>query len=401
MKILQVCKKFPWPARDGESIAIYNLTRGFAQAGHEVTVLAMNTPKHRFDPGFLPDAVRHLARFYAIDVDTEVRALPAFLNLFTNQSYNLERFFSRDFKEGLQSLIRGNKFDLIQLEGLYLGPYFQSIRQATHAPIVMRSHNVEFEIWEKLAKGERRAWRRWYLQLLAARLRKFEVSSLGAFSALVPISPVDARRFRELGATLPMHTSPAGALAQDGAEPAAAPSPGTLGYLGALDWAANREGLDWFLEQSWPALKAERPELRFFIAGRNAPLSWVKRPFPDGVEFLGEVENSGKFLGGVEIVLLPLLSGSGMRIKLIEALALGKPVVATVQAAEGISLQSGTHALVADSAPDFSRAVLQLLSDPAEAQRIGREGQRLVREHYDQEKIVYELLDFYHQQFFA
>ncbi|MBI1192860.1 MAG: glycosyltransferase [Bacteroidetes bacterium] len=400
MKILQVCKKFPWPARDGESIAIYNLTRGFAQAGHEVTVLAMNTPKHRFDPGFLPDSVRQVAQFYAIDVDTEVRALPALLNLFTNQSYNLERFFSRDFKEGLHGLIRSNKFDLIQLEGLYLGPYFQTIRLATHAPVVMRAHNVEFEIWEKLAKGERRAWRRWYLNLLARRLRKFETSSLGAFSALVPISPIDEKRFRQLGANLPIHTSPAGIHPPDFAEPTNAPSPNTLGYLGALDWAANREGLDWFLDQCWPGLKAERPELRFLIAGRNAPLNWPGRTFP-GVEFLGEVEHAAAFLNSVEVVVLPLLSGSGMRIKLLEALALGKPVVATSQAAEGVDLVSGTHGVLADSAALFNQAILHFLRQPDEARRQGREGQRMVREVYDQEKIVYKLLDFYNQQFFV
>jgi len=400
MKILQVCKKFPWPARDGESIAIYNLTRGFAQAGHDVTVLAMNTPKHRFDPGFLPDSVRQVAQFYAIDVDTEVRAVPALVNLLTKQSYNLERFFSRDFKEGLHGLIRGTKFDLIQLEGLYLAPYFQSIRHATNAPVVMRSHNVEFEIWEKLAKGEKRAWRRWYLNLLARRLRKFETSSLGAFSALVPISPIDEKRFRELGATLPVHTSPAGIHPQDFAEPTSPPSPGTLGYLGALDWAANREGLDWFLEHCWPGLKAEVPDLTFFIAGRNAPSGWPSRQLA-GVEFMGEVESAAGFLNSVEVVVLPLLSGSGMRIKLLEALALGKPVVATRQAAEGIELVSGTHGVLAVHAADFQQATLHMLRHPDEARRQGREGQRMVREVYDQEKIVYELLDFYNQQFFV
>jgi len=400
MKILQVCKKFPWPARDGESIAIYNLTRGFAQAGHEVTVLAMNTPKHRFDPGFLPDSVRQVAQFYAIDVDTEVRALPAFLNLFTNQSYNLERFFSRDFKEGLHGLIRGSKFDLIQLEGLYLGPYFQTIRLATNAPIVMRAHNVEFEIWEKLGKGEKRAWRRWYLNLLAQRLRKFEISSLGAFSALVPISPVDEKRFRELGAVLPVHTATAGIYAQDFAEPSHPPSPVTLGYLGALDWAANREGLDWFLDHCWPGLKSEFPELKFLIAGRNAPANWPARRIA-GVEFMGEVESTAGFLNSVEVVVLPLLSGSGMRIKLLEALALGKPVVATHQAAEGVALISGTHGVLADGAVDFQQAVAHMLAHPEDARQQGKAGQRLVREVYDQEKIVYGLLDFYNQQFFV
>ncbi len=397
MKILQVCKKFPWPPRDGESIAIFNLTQGFARAGHEVTVLGMNTPKHRFDPGFIPEYIKQMARFYAIDVNTAIQPIPALLNLLTANSYNLERFFSRDFKEGLYGLIRDESFDLIQLEGLYLAPYFNAIRKASRAPVVLRAHNVEFEIWEKLARLESKRWRRWYLDLLARRLRKFETDSLNVFSAIVPISPTDALKFRELGATVPIHTCPTGMSVSDYAQFSTPGDQNSIGYLGALDWTANREGVDWFLNHCWPALRMAQPGLTLHIAGRNAPPAWLGRRL-EGVEFAGEIEDAKAFLSRHRVIILPLLSGSGIRIKLLEALAMAKPVVATSQAAEGIAIEPGRHVLIADTPEAFSEAVLRFIRNPDLAQSCGKEGQKLVSEQYDQEKLVYELLEFYTSQ---
>ena len=399
MRILQVCKKFPWPPRDGESIAILNLSRGFALSGHEVTVLAMNTPKHRYDPGFLPDEAKAIARFYAIDVDTRIKPFSAFFNLFTRNSYNLERFYSEDFKEGLYGLIRDQSFDLIQLEGLYLAPYFNTIRRATNAPVVMRSHNVEFEIWEKLAKGERRMLRRHYMKLLASLLKRFETETLNAFAALVPISPADETRFRALGATLPIHTCTASISTSSYLGYHDRAEVDTIGYLGALDWVPNREGVDWFLQYCLPTLRARNPKLKVRIAGRNAPSHWIGRQI-DGVEFLGEVEDAKAFLSRQQVIILPLLSGSGMRIKMLEALAIGRPTVATAQAAEGIEVEHGRQALIADSPEDFVEGILALLQDSIKAESIGKEGQRLVNAQYDQEKVVYELLNFYTSQLF-
>lgn len=206
MKILQVCKKFPWPAKDGESIAIYNLTQGFAQAGHQVTVLAMKTPKHQAEEDNLPAEVQAIADFYVVDVDSSIKKVNAFFNLFSKSSYNLERFFSTGFQEGLRRLLEGGEFDIIQLEGLYLAPYYKTIRKYTDAPIVMRAHNVEFEIWERLSTSSSNYIKKKYLQLLAAKMENFERRSLNSWSAIVPISVKDEQQFKDMGASVPMHT---------------------------------------------------------------------------------------------------------------------------------------------------------------------------------------------------
>jgi len=175
VKILQLCKKFPYPLRDGEAIAIVNLTNAFHELGHKVTLLAMNTPKHYFKIKELPEEIKKIARFIAVDVDTKINPFDAFWNLFSGKSYHIKRFISKEYKQALTELLQDNEFDIIQLEGLYLAPYVDTIRKHTDASIVLRAHNIESEIWERIADNQSWGWRRWYLRLLARRLKKEEL----------------------------------------------------------------------------------------------------------------------------------------------------------------------------------------------------------------------------------
>ena len=158
--------------------------------------------------------------------------------------------------------------------------------------------------WEKLAEGER-GLKKKYLLMLAHRLKTFEVNALKAYSALVPISPEDAKHFQRLGATIPMHTCPVGLPLHAYEYNGSLPEPSSLSFLAALDWAPNREGLDWFLEHVWPTLHAAFPDLRFRIAGRNAPSGYLAE-LPDGVEFVGEVDDAP----GAALIGIVLLAGS-------------------------------------------------------------------------------------------
>src|ERR1051325_3386178 len=143
MRILQLCNKFIYPPKDGGAIAAFNLTKAFSQSGNEVTVLAMNTSKHKYDLKNLPEEIKCIADFYAVDVDNEVKALPALWNLLQGRSYNVQRFVSSAFNDKLIEILHQKQFDLIQLEGLYLSPYVETIRAFSEAKIAMRAHNVE------------------------------------------------------------------------------------------------------------------------------------------------------------------------------------------------------------------------------------------------------------------
>ena len=143
MRILQLTNKPPYPDIDGGAIAVLNMTKGLAGLGHEITVLAMNTLKHQIDPNEIPPHIKKLADFHFIEVPARISAPAALLNLiFSEKPYNAVRFISENYKNALSELLQEKKFDLVQLEGLYVCPYIPLIRKYSDALIVYRAHNV-------------------------------------------------------------------------------------------------------------------------------------------------------------------------------------------------------------------------------------------------------------------
>ena len=153
MNILQLCKKFPYPPKDGEVIGIWMYSKGFHYHHHQVTILAMNTRKHFSHTELLPNDWKNVADIKSVDVNTNVQLGKMCLNLFGKSCYNIERFYSVEYEKQLIQLLQNKYFDLVQLEGVYLSQYVSVIRKYSKAKIVLRTQNVEFEIWEREAKS--------------------------------------------------------------------------------------------------------------------------------------------------------------------------------------------------------------------------------------------------------
>ncbi len=395
LKILQLTKKFPWPPHDGEAIAISNLTRTLSELGHEVTVFALNTKKHHFKIEDLPDEMKAKARWMAVDIDTSVRAWDALGNLFSSKSYNIERFFSPQYEMKLGELLSKEKFDIIQLETLYMARYVDVIQANTRAPIVLRSHNLEYEIWERRAINETSLLKTWYLQLLARRLKAFEEQMLGAYEAIVPISPKDAERYALMGEPVPMHVCPVG-VDQMPVPESDFEFPSVF-FLGGLDWAPNTEGLEWFLDEVWPVVYSKYPACNCYVAGRNASVEWLNFK-QTNVTVLGEIEDASAFMNSKAIMIVPLFSGSGMRVKIVEALNHGKAIVTTSIGAEGIAAVHNHDLMVADTTEEFISALSVLIADGEKVKMLGINGAKFVRQHFDNLTIAQNLIDFYERE---
>lgn len=403
MRILQLTKKFPYPVKDGEVIGIINLTIGFHHHGHTVDVLSLNTNKHYFNPTKLPKAVADIANFKAIDINTDVKIPAAFFNLFTQKSYNVERFYSKEYEAQLFKLLSETKYDFILLEGIYLMRYIDVIRKAKNefeinrkTPVVQRPQNVEYIIWQRLADAETNFLKRTYLRFLAKRIKRFELQSMNQADLFIPVSQTDLDIFQREGCKLPAVAIPTGYVFDDLPELNVAKETNSVAFIGGMDWLPNREGVEWFLNEVWARVLVEIPDAQFYLAGRNFPDDLKKRT-DKGVRIVGEVENAQEFVNAHAVAIVPLFAGSGMRVKIVEAMALSRAIVSTSIGAESLAYTNGKNILIADTAETFAEAIIRILKDTQKRVDLGKQARQLILEKYDNRAISKAIIDFVKQ----
>ncbi len=393
MRILQLCNKLPFPQTDGGAIAIGTLTEGLLMAGCEVKVLAMNTKKHFTDLNTIPDEFRSRTGLETVELDTDVKAPKALMHLLMGKSYNVSRFYSNKFKDKLVSILKKDVFDLILLEGLYLTPYLPYIRRYSSAPAVLRAHNVEWMIWQRLMKEERFRLKRSYLAKLAAQLREYESKAVNLCDGIMVFTEPDRRSFEEMGCKTPITVIPFGVmLSKYIPEPARAPT--SLFFIGALDWRPNLQGLEWFLEHVWKRIYSSYPTAQFHIAGRNMPTN-LRNYQGSGVILHERVENAITYMKNYGIMLVPLFAGSGVRVKIIEGMALQKTIIATTIGAEGIDYKAGIDIIIANTYQEFFDEVKRCMDDKEYVRKIGMNARNIVEEKYNIEKLTATVIEFF------
>ena len=394
MKILQLCHKPPYPPVDGGCIAMNNITSGLIKLGHEVKLLTIFTQKHDLNFDILPDEYITETGIEGVFVDTSINLADAFSNLITRDSYNVSRFFSPDFDMRLSHLLKGQKFDVIHLESLFMTPYIASCRRNSHAKIVLRSHNLEFIIWERMAAGAKGMAKRAYLKYLSRKLREYELSVIDEVDGIASISPEDKTKYQDLGGDKPMTTIPFGIdinnyPLNNSVEPEI-----SLFHLGSLDWTPNLEGVLWFLDEVWSKLSKKFPSLKLYLAGRNIPNDILPTQTKN-IEIVGEVDDAQEFMRSKAIMIVPLLSASGIRVKIIEGMALGKAIVSTKIGAEGLDVVQGEHIMLAETGQECADAISQLINNPEKLKQLGASARKLVETTFENNRISQKLEKFY------
>ncbi len=397
MNILQICSKPPFPPKDGGALAMNILTQGLLNAGHHVKVLTVNTSKHFVDLHTVDTAYKQKTNYEAVFIDTRIKPLKALLSLFSPRSYNIERFFSVEFEQTLIRILKEETFDIVHLETLYVSPYVDTIRKYSSAKIVLRSQNVEFHIWERLATNTKNPLKKWYLKILAKRLRNYELSYLNKYDGIAAITATDLETFKNLGCQIPLIHIPFGTdLSLYTTNPEAAEFP-SIFHIGAMDWRPNEEGIKWLVNEVWPMVHLQDPELKLHLAGRKMP-DWLLNLNKTGVHIAGEVADAQQFILSKSIMLVPLFSGGGMRVKIIEGMALGKTIITTAVGAEGIDYTNEKDIIIANTKAEFVAAILKCTKNQDYSQTLGKNARLLMETKYDNKLITKKLSDFYSER---
>jgi glycosyltransferase involved in cell wall biosynthesis len=362
------------------------LTQSLAGSGVEVEVLSLNPRKHRGTPaGPVP--------IHAVDIDTSRRLVPALRASTSSVPLIAARFVSSEFRDALRATLRRFNPDIVQIESPFLLSYTATVRAESKARVVLRSLNVEFRIWEGLARIERRSLRRLVLKWIASSLKAYELRGMQKLDAIIPISYADAADYRNLGITRPIHVVPCG-VSLDNRE-VEKQEPNTVAFIGSLDFLPNQNAATWILDELWPRVARAMPDARLSIAGSSPPEWLRRRAAKRNVELRGDVDDAAAFLRRKAVVIAPMFAGGGMRIKVLDAMALGKAVVATTIGAGGIDVANDRDIVIEDDADAFADAVVRLLREPATAARIGAAARVKVAERYDSAALARDLIRFY------
>lgn len=396
MTILQLCNKIPYPALDGGSMVMHQATQALLHQGCTVHLLAIDTPKRPWKPTDLSPEYRQQVHIDWVHIDTRPRWWPALCNLFTSLPYHVTRYIFTDFTHRLQALLQQTAPDIVQIESLYLIPYIPLIRAHSQAKIVLRAQNVEHAIWEKFTQNLPTSPKKYYLKQQTARLRRFEQTACQQVDGIIAITQVDAEMLQTYAPATPITTIPLGISLEKYPPLPTTPTPSrSLFHLASMDWYPNVEAVDWFLAEVWPIVHAQVPSLQLHLAGKHMPDRLLARHTHQNVYVTGAINEPLAYLHDKGALIVPLRSGSGIRVKILEAMALCKPVISTHIGAEGIACTHGKDILLADTPQALADAIVQYYHSSDGLAALAANGQSLVIEQYNQATLGKRFVDFY------
>lgn len=409
MRALIISNKNPLAGNDGGSLGILNVLKGYRSVGIDITLLTMNPLKH-----YIPiEQVKSQIEQTGIEVidykiDTNINYLKLIWNLIASRlPYNLERFYDKKFRELIIKEVSNNKYDFIQLESSFVGMYVDAIREINpQIPIYLRAHNVEYEIWELNSKSAKNLAKKIYFKIIARRLKKFESMLFNNVDIVLSITELDTKLIELLSPNanvhilpfpievmkypyFPINSSDANQQHQKNDNPDI-----SFAYLGSLNWIPNQEGLTWFIDKVWKKLSEEFPMIKFYIAGKNPPDNLKNKLRSKNVIFLGEIADAKEFIASHPIFIVPLFAGSGVRVKIIEQMAMGRIIISTSLGAESIDIRNGINGFIANTPDEFINIIRRIIDNEFNLEEISKNARKYIESTFDSEQIFKEFASF-------
>ena len=402
LSILYVSHMPPSPPRFGAQARIHGLMTNLAK-WHDLTAVML------IDDEFDADECRQAMQDYCREVilipnpngrDGMAKRQLQVRSLFSSRSFERLRATVPALQRELDRVLTSQRFDVVNLEFTFLGAY--NLRQAPpgEAPpiLVVDSHNIDYDLARQYARTGSSVWRRLYYGVNWRKLQREEIGTYDAADGVYLCSVADEQSLLAEAPRARTRVIPNAAdVEYFKPRPTDSPSDGvSMVFFGHLSYLPNVDGMVHFMEDIWPTIAASNPAARCKIIGGSPPPSLLALAGPQ-VELTGFVPDLRPHLAQAAAVVVPLRLGGGTRLKIVEAMAMGKAIVSTALGAEGIEAVSGRDLIIADDPKEFADAVSNLLDNPDEACRIGRSARQLAEERYAWSGAARGLEDFYRQ----
>lgn len=391
MNVLHITNKPIFPILDGGQLAMHRLMLNLLHQGFAVKNLTVETHKHRFDPEAYPIELQEIIFPESCFIDTRVKAWDVVKSLFSSESYNVKRFINKDLRDRIKELIEFNDYGLVVLESAFLLPYVHVIREYSEAKIVVRAHNVEYRIWRQAARKEKSIFKRIYYKKLSKNLKRFELTYLNMVDGIFCISEQDMEFFRRRTIRVPMTVIPVYMDTHD--EYPVDYTNNDFFFIGSMSWKPNADAVRWIVNAIAPRLYKVLPEVKIHIAGSAMPKSMKDKKIRN-VVFHGKVSNMLDFMSQHGTLIVPLKTGSGVRIKILEAMSIGVPVISTEKGKEGINLIPRKHFLTANITEEFLLQMRYIDTNTDIKQSMGLAGKEFIRDEYSIDIVSKKISDF-------
>ncbi len=395
MKILQLSPQFPFPADMGGKISIANNYIFLSRHGADVTLFSYVEPGEKIEQKHIREAEQYgkVINFEACTRNTKARIIRSF---FTFSSIYLTKHINGKVKLFFDEYLKEHEFDVIHADHTAMMPLALYVASIIKKPIGLRLHNVEYMIWQRY--GEGLAFYnplKLYIKQQASILKKAERKLYTEADTCFTISSVDYKRACELSPTAHVVNAAGGVNDRDWQpDPSVERNPLELIHATIYSWIHNINALKWFLDKVLPLVHREVPGISLTLIGRDAP-EWLDDYKVLGVNRVGYVDKVQPYLNRASIYIAPLFVGSGIRIKILEAMAMELPVVATPVSAEGIHATEEEGLFLVDNERDFARKLAELTSDPERVRELGRKARKFIVENFSWEKNVRIMYDEY------
>ena len=383
-EILILSHKPPYPKVDGGSIAIAQILEALLEQGHHVTFLCMETDKHPSQNKLINTNLS----FKAIYVNTQLKIASALSNIFSKQSYILSRFNQNVYREALKKILNNNTFDTIIFESLFTSAYLDTVNELSTAKKLYRAHNIEFNIWLEQSNQNTNIFKKWYLKSQAKRLKNEEVKFWNTIESILSISETDCTHIMKHCPT-PTHTLGL-YIEKRHLEHNNQSTKVDFFHLGAMDWLPNQDGINWILNDVFPKVKQLEKSAELHLAGRAMPKKLISHR-QDGYYNHNEVKNALDFISNHKVMLVPLFSGSGIRVKIMEGMALGKCIISSSIGVKGINCSNNKNIRIANTENEFIEAMCFCIQNPDKVDAIGSEAKKYALEKFSLSHITNEL----------
>ncbi|PNE05756.1 glycosyltransferase family 4 protein [Priestia megaterium] len=385
--ILFLTHLYPYPPDDGGRIVTFNTLNELNKYGHNIYLCTFAEKNEELNE---------------LPIDVECSVIPfnyennyskLLKNIYQKEPFNMKKYINIDMERAIKHILEKNKIDIVYIDHLHMAYYAKFINELnSDVKFVLRQHNVESTIFERAVKEENNFAKKMYLKLQHKKLYKYESEIVSLFEKIYTITEEDKKRLYSMNSKVEITNLPAGVdvskyFPMENENETDYP---TLVFLGTMSWLPNINGIEWFLDEVFPGVLKVHPNTKLYIVGKNPPekIYRYQKQYAENIVITGYVEDERDYVVLADAFIVPLRIGGGMRIKILNALAMRKPVVTTTIGVEGINLGDNSL-LVADSSEEFLNATLKLIQDKPLSKRISTNGWKDVTEKYTNESILY------------